>query len=413
LEGMKRAALNLLRYHTGTYDIPPLEIVDEDPVPSFLESLQKQQLVTPEAPRKKSKRGDMPKSSIRFLNRDTSINSDDIPRKGRNSVHVDFENFDDRRLKVDEGNNDLEEFDGEDNHLDVPAMQLSADSQMTNMVDEEQGVKAVTSFNNTELNHSHDSVFDQNRNANHPVVYDDEEKSSQQISYHDMETSLYNGMLEYGGNVQQVQGVSFGADLVNNPFNTSLDSVQPLNYDTPTSMVESNIYFANDSQLFVSCGSVHEVVENAAVYTNAVNCQNSSVSVKTIYNEDTNPLNLFDYAAVLNALQAMNDTTSTGPESNYPRNPDTPLSYRVEDVVTTQPEIASVNEAVSSELGRVKCESVEQPKIETPLPITKQPEGVHVRVYELRTKNIHDYDEVFELEKMRLMNENNSMNTTH
>ncbi|VDM74682.1 unnamed protein product [Strongylus vulgaris] len=56
LEVMKRVALNMLHQNTGTYDIPPLEIVDEDPLPSFLESLHKQQYPAVEPPRKKSKR---------------------------------------------------------------------------------------------------------------------------------------------------------------------------------------------------------------------------------------------------------------------------------------------------------------------------------------------------------------------
>ncbi|CAJ0609321.1 unnamed protein product [Cylicocyclus nassatus] len=62
LEVMKRVALNMLHQNTGTYDIPPLEIVDEDPLPSFLESLHKQQHVVAEPPRKKSKRPSRSKS---------------------------------------------------------------------------------------------------------------------------------------------------------------------------------------------------------------------------------------------------------------------------------------------------------------------------------------------------------------
>ncbi|VDO66882.1 unnamed protein product [Haemonchus placei] len=56
LEAMKRVALHVLHRSTGTHEIPPLEIVDEDPAPSFLESVRKQQQSSPETLRKKSKR---------------------------------------------------------------------------------------------------------------------------------------------------------------------------------------------------------------------------------------------------------------------------------------------------------------------------------------------------------------------
>ncbi|KAJ1364985.1 hypothetical protein KIN20_025185 [Parelaphostrongylus tenuis] len=413
LEGMKRAALNLLRYHTGTYEIPPLEIIDEDPVPSFLESLQKQQLTTPEIPRKKPKRPSRSKSdgkltpeeeerakqkicsiidsvysetarkmadtpkSCRILDRDASSNSDGVSRKGRNVFHIDYENIGERSLKCDEGNTDLEDFGGGNNRSNDPTIQPSAHSEIFNMRDKEQRIRAGISQNDGGLNHSHHS-FDENCNTNHSVVYNGEEKTSHRISYHNTTTSHYNGVLDYGSNIQQVQSVRFNANLTNDPFSTSLDSVRTMNYDAPSSTAEGNIYFADDSQL-VNCCSLHEVVENAAIYTNAVNCSNPLVPVKTPNYDNMKPLQLFDYAAVLNAVQTVNDATLARPELNYTAHLSTPLSYTVDNVVTTHAEITGVNETVSSEaFGAVKSESIEQPKTETPASVTNQQESVHV-----------------------------------
>ncbi|KAJ1361768.1 hypothetical protein KIN20_021103 [Parelaphostrongylus tenuis] len=434
LEGMKRAALNLLHYHTGTYEIPPLEIIDEaslslilsniinDPVPSFLESIQKQQPTTSEIPRKKPKRlsrskldgkltpeeeermkqkicsiigsvysesaknvAETPKS-CRISDRDASLSSDSASRKERNLFHIDYENVGEKSLKSVEGNTDLEEFGGGNNRSNASTIRASAHSEIANMRDKEQRSRAEIFQNDAGRNHSHYSS-DENCNTSHSVVYKGEEKTSQRIIYHHAATSHYNGVLDYGSNVQQVQSVRFNANLTNNPFTTSLDSVQTMNYDDPSSTAESNIYFTNDSEL-VNCCSLHGVVENAAIYMNAVNCPNPLVPVKTPDYDYMKPLHLFDYAAILNAVQTMNDTTLARPELNYSAHPSTPLSYTVDNVVTTRAEIAGVNETVSSEaFGDVKSESIEQPKTETPASITNQQESVHVIAEKQETQN--------------------------
>ncbi|KJH46556.1 hypothetical protein DICVIV_07374 [Dictyocaulus viviparus] len=385
LEGMKRAALNLLRYYTGTYDIPPLEIVDEDPVPSFLESLQKQQSNTPETPRKKPKRpsrsksdgkltpeeeerakqkicsiidsvysetarrmvqfllfcvlGDLPKRSFRSLNPEGSISNGGVTKKGRNLFHTIYKDDERNTGKSTE----VEKSCGDSNLSSLSIMQFGIHST-PDMEDEERERNAVTPYNSTESSHSHDSALNENHSLTQSLVCNGQDGASESIRFNATK-SLYKDILEYDDNVQNMRDVSYETNLQSNQFHT-LDEIRPDNYDASLSnMVGGNACLDND---------------------------------ETNYNENTHPLNMIDYATVLGAVQAMSDINLARLEPNHPARHSTPLSY--EDVVTTLTKIVTVDRLTSSEEIDAESEDVELSNTQTNSPLAKGTENLQVNV---------------------------------
>ncbi|WKY16626.1 hypothetical protein Q1695_001345 [Nippostrongylus brasiliensis] len=323
LEVMKRVALNMLHQNTGTFDIPPLEIVDEDPAPSFLESVHRQQQVPVEPPRKKSKRPSRIKgdgkltpeeeerakqkicSIIDSVYSETAKRMGDIPTKkpvrSTNSLShpgqltIDAQKkskslFPNRELKIEDECERAGTSSMASEKTDDDGYQASTSSAHFNGHSESLYCAEVKDEESSMTSYSGDQPIDLNQSV--PVT-------TQSITYHNMSTALYDGMVGYGG-------VSGQEQFEINQFHTPLDEIEPMNVTVETRpYIDGTNEPTSDGQLPVASNEV----DYASIPT---------TSVASSYNENLNPAGVLNYAEMGTAVQPTNFPVISSAETlNY------------------------------------------------------------------------------------------------
>ncbi|KAK6025368.1 hypothetical protein OSTOST_08736 [Ostertagia ostertagi] len=360
LEAMKRVALNMLHQNTGTYEIPPLEIIDEDPAPSFLESVHRQQLTPPETPRKKSKRpsrsksdgkltaeeeerakqkicsiidsvysetakrmpsrsksdgkltaeeeerakqkicsiidsvysetakrmGDTPKRPMRSINAVGSSGQYDIVKRPRRLFSAE--------IKSEEGSMRDGSSSASAEHANDDGCRPSSSSTRFNghpeayMEEAESDTSSMVPYSEANSDSSIDLTYN-SLPLEHHMRYDPVEGTTQSITYHNMTTALYDGAVSYSDNSDRAPSYE---NLVNTVYDSSLVTVQPLDYSDEKITVRSTSYM-DSTILPINRALFHGTGESSAIYTNAATYANTSVTMS--YNENLNPASVLDY----------------------------------------------------------------------------------------------------------------------
>ncbi|VDL79678.1 unnamed protein product [Nippostrongylus brasiliensis] len=282
LEVMKRVALNMLHQNTGTFDIPPLEIVDEDPAPSFLESVHRQQQVPVEPPRKKSKRPSRIKG-------DGKLTPEEEERAKQKICSIIDSVYSETAKRMDEceraGTSSMasEKTDDDGYQASTSSAHFNGHSEPLYCAEVKDEESSMTSY-------SGDQPLDLNQSV--PVT-------TQSITYHNMSTALYDGMVGYGG-------VSGQEQFEINQFHTPLDEIEPMNVTVETRpYIEGTNEPTSDGQL--------PVASNAVDYASI-----PTTSVASSYNENLNPAGVLNYAEMGTAVQPTNFPVISSAETlNY------------------------------------------------------------------------------------------------
>ncbi|EYB89662.1 hypothetical protein Y032_0229g2920 [Ancylostoma ceylanicum] len=365
LEVMKRVALNMLHQNTGTFDIPPLEIVDEDPLPSFLESLHKQQHLTAEPPRKKSKRpsrsktdgkltpeeeerakqkicsiidsvysetarrmGDASKRPLRNASVLTPPSTSDATRRVSDVVA-----FNTLRKLNEEGHqtalhNQPDAGKSTDGHVsaDAASTQFNGHSEVGHNGEDPEESSAT----NYSVASSDDSTvvgYDPRLNTKQAMVYNDTGKPSS-ATYHNMSTEVYDAGLAFNNNTTQVKELSYEDSLADTAYDVPLDAIQPMNYS-----VNGADRNHNRSEQSMHYGVLQE--GNAIMYDNSTNYTNLTASpVPPSYSENVSAGHVLDYGKAGSSAHPVQYVPDAPKEPrDHTSHPNTPLNY--EEVVTS------------------------------------------------------------------------------
>ncbi|RCN42909.1 hypothetical protein ANCCAN_11133 [Ancylostoma caninum] len=349
LEVMKRVALNMLHQNTGTFDIPPLEIVDEDPLPSFLESLHKQQHLTAEPPRKKSKRpsrsktdgkltpeeeerakqkicsiidsvysetarrmGDTSKRPLRNANVVTPASAADVTRRMSDVVA-----FNTLRKLNEEGHqtalhNQPDAGKSADGHAssDAASTQFNGHPEVGHS-GEDQEESSVTSYSVASSDDSSVVGYDPMLNPKQTMVYDDTGKPSP-ANYPNMSSEVYDAGLAYNPNAEH---------LTDTAYDVPLDAIQPMNYS-----VDGADRNQHRSEHSMNYGVLQD--GNAIMYDNSSNYSNLTTSpVPPSCSENINASQVLDYARAGNSAQPVQYVSEVSKEFRDRTHPNTPLNY--------------------------------------------------------------------------------------
>ncbi|KAL6723018.1 hypothetical protein Aduo_018071 [Ancylostoma duodenale] len=359
LEVMKRVALNMLHQNTGTFDIPPLEIVDEDPLPSFLESLHKQQHLTAEPPRKKSKRpsrsktdgkltpeeeerakqkicsiidsvysetarrmGDTSKRPLRNASILTTTSSADATRKMSDAVA--FNTL--RKLNEEGHQTALHNQPDAGKSADGHASSDAASTQFNGHPDvghngEDQEESSVTSYSVASSDDSSVVGYDPMLNPKQTMVYDGTGKPSP-ATFHNVSAEVYDAGLAYNTNAEQVKELSYEEHLADTAYDVPLDAIQPMNYSVDG--VDRNQHRPEHSMNY---GMLQD--GNAVVYDSSSSYTNLTTSpVPPSYSENMSASQVLDYTRAGNSAQPVQYVSDVPKESrDRTSHPNTPSNY--------------------------------------------------------------------------------------
>ncbi|KAK5967871.1 hypothetical protein GCK32_009011 [Trichostrongylus colubriformis] len=275
LEVMKRVALNMLHQNTGTYEIPPLEIVDE---PSRSKSDGK--LTPEEEERAKQKIC----SIIDSVYSETAKRMGDTPKRPVRSISA----MGSSSEKME--SHDVTAEQCSDDGCRASGLYTSFNGQSEAYMEEtDMNGSSMAPYAEADLDPlvklTYNSLLPEQRTQFGPA-----DGSTQSIRYHNMSTALYNGAISYGDSVDKAQ--SYAVNMVNTVCNTPLDTIQPLDYIDGEVAVDLTS-FMGSSGLPPHYKLLHGTAESSAIYTNAAT--DASTSVTMSCNENLNPATALDY----------------------------------------------------------------------------------------------------------------------
>ncbi|ETN79663.1 hypothetical protein NECAME_09672 [Necator americanus] len=325
LEVMKRVTLNMLHQNTGTYDIPPLEIVDE---PSRSKADGK--LTAEEEERAKQKicsiidsvysetarrMGDSSRRPLRNSTVSTPLNSGDVSDGICSSLILGTDN----KLSGEAAHATVHKQPGTGNSNCHPSSEFGShqlDKGLEVGKDEE---NSRTIFyvlgSNSKMKNSHGLNYEPILNQEQAMVCEGVEESNR-TACNISEIVLGTG-ITYDINAEQV-----ATSLAYPTYDTSVVPIQPLNYN-----IETVVHDQDVSEQSTNYELLHE--------ENSVKCDNSvkySISTPSSgppsYGENVNPRKAMDYGRNGNSSQFVRYVLKTSKESgNLSSQFSTPLTY--------------------------------------------------------------------------------------